>query len=751
MEAKRARRHGHPRRPALHAHERAGRPPRPDPRRAPTSPSSAASSATCSRATRYFREYVVPYTNAATILREDFRGHRGARRRVLRLRPRARQLRPRDLGVPGRPTSPRPPATARARDPAPSASRPTGRTPPTLRRRRPSATTRCSIRAASSRSSAATSPATRRRWSSEVCGVPRERSCAVADALMRQLGPRAHDAPSATPSAGRSTRPASRYIRAARDPPAAARATSAARAAGSWRCAATPRSRARPTSRRSTTCCPATCRCRARASGDGRSHDYVEREPPRGAAAGRSFAAVRRLAAEGLVRRRARRPRTTTASATCRGSPATTRTTRRCCAMLDGEVDGPLRDGREPGRRLRRTPACSARACAQLDWLVVRDLAEIETATFWRDAPEVAARRARARGHRHRGLPHARRGAHREGRARFTNTAAAAPVARQGGRARRATRARSCGSCTTSAGACGSSYAGSERPARPADRSTSPGTTRVDGPAARARRRGRAARRSTASTPTGRAARRLRASSRPTAPPRAAAGSTPASTPAASTRRPRATPGARSRATGSRPSGAGPGRRTAASSTTARRPIRRAARGRSASATSGGTPTPGRWTGDDVPDFPLDTAPDYRPPDDADGHRRDRRRRPVHHEGRRQGRGCSRPSGLRRRPAARRTTSRSSRRSPTRSIRSRRQSRRAARGRAPGQPVPPAAGEPAPSLPLRPHDLPPDRAPHGRRHVAAGCPWLAELQPEMFVRDLPRARGASAGSRTAAG
>ena len=59
------------------------------------------------------------------------------------------------------------------------------------------------------------------------------------------------------------------------DPPAAARATSAGRAAASWRCAGTRRSRARPTSRRSTTCCPATCRCRTP------THDATLRGLPR--------------------------------------------------------------------------------------------------------------------------------------------------------------------------------------------------------------------------------------------------------------------------------------------------------------------------------------------------------------------------------------------------------------------------------------------------------------------------------------
>ena len=73
------------------------------------------------------------------------------------------------------------------------------------------------------------------------------------------------------------------------------------------------------------------------------------------------------------------------------------------------------------------------------------------------------------------------------------------------------------------------------------------------------------------------------------------------------------------RAAGSRPSGRGRGRPTAASSTTAPRPTPRASRGRSARSTSGGTRRQGKWAGYDVPDFPVDKAPDYRPDDDAKG------------------------------------------------------------------------------------------------------------------------------------
>ena len=56
--------------------------------------------------------------------------------------------------------------------------------------------------------------------------------------------------------------------------------------------------------------------------------------------------------------------------------------------MLDGTVRGFLVVGENPAvgsanGKLHR------RALAQLDWLVVRDLVEIETATFWRDGPEI--------------------------------------------------------------------------------------------------------------------------------------------------------------------------------------------------------------------------------------------------------------------------------------------------------------------------------------------------------------------------
>ena len=56
--------------------------------------------------------------------------------------------------------------------------------------------------------------------------------------------------------------------------------------------------------------------------------------------------------------------------------------------MLDGGLDGFFVMGQNPAVGSQHA-GLQRRALAKLKWLVVRDLAEIETATFWRDAPEV--------------------------------------------------------------------------------------------------------------------------------------------------------------------------------------------------------------------------------------------------------------------------------------------------------------------------------------------------------------------------
>jgi formate dehydrogenase major subunit len=57
-------------------------------------------------------------------------------------------------------------------------------------------------------------------------------------------------------------------------------------------------------------------------------------------------------------------------------------------AMLDGQVKGYFLFGENPAVGSANS-GLHRRALAKLDWLVVRDLVEIESATFWRDAPEI--------------------------------------------------------------------------------------------------------------------------------------------------------------------------------------------------------------------------------------------------------------------------------------------------------------------------------------------------------------------------
>ena len=167
---------------------------------------------------------------------------------------------------------------------------------------------------------------------------------------------------------------------------------------------------------------------------------------------------------------------------------------------------------------------------------------------------------------------------------------------------------------------------------------------------------------------------------------------------------------------------------------------RRQARGRSASATCGGTPSEGKWTSlGDAPDFPPTKAPDYQPRRRREGDRGDRRRQAVHRCTRTGGAGCTRrraSSTARCRP----TTSRRSRRSPTRCTPSSR-TRRASVFHRPENPYNPSDGEPgAERVPVRAHDLPADRAPHGGRDVAHGAvPGRAAAR--VLLRGLAAARG----------
>ena len=101
--------------------------------------------------------------------------------------------------------------------------------------------------------------------------------------------------------------------------------------------------------------------------------------------------------------------------------------------MIDGKVYGYFLLGQNPAvgsahGRLQRL------GMANLDWLVVRDLAMIESATFWKDSPGGRDRRDRARAVPHRGVLLPRRLARGEGGHVHPDPADAA-VAGEGGRA----------------------------------------------------------------------------------------------------------------------------------------------------------------------------------------------------------------------------------------------------------------------------------------------------------------------------
>ena len=148
-------------------------------------------------------------------------------------------------------------------------------------------------------------------------------------------------------------------------------------------------------------------------------------------------------------------------------------------AQLDGTCTGYFLFGQNPAvgsanARMQRL------GMAKLDWLVVRDMVMIESATWWKDGPEIETGETAPRGHRHRGLLPARRRAHREGRQLHQHPAAAA-VAPSGRRAGRRCPQRPVVHLPPRTPDPG--QAGRLRPTRRTGRcSTSPGTTRRRAP-----------------------------------------------------------------------------------------------------------------------------------------------------------------------------------------------------------------------------------------------------------------------------
>ena len=401
----------------------------------------------------------------------------------------------------------------------------------------------------------------------------------------------------------------------------------------------------------------------------------------------------------------------------------------------------------EPRGRDRCTRASCARALAKLDWLVVRDLADIETARFWKDSPEVRSGELRPEdiGTEVFLMPCA---GHVEKEGSFTNTqrllqwrdkALDPPgdarsdlhfvyhlgAPHQGRTTRDSSDPRDWPIRNLTW-----DYPVHGRHARAERRGGPEGDQRLrDRDRAAGARLLRAARRRLDRVRLLDLLRRLRRRRQPGAPARA---------------------GRRRRPPGrlmSRRSGAGPGRTTAASSTTARRPIRRAGRGRSARSTSGGTRSRAEWAGYDVPDFPRDKRPDYSARRRRQGMDAIAGERPVHHDGRRPRAGCTRRAGLLdgplpthyepiESPVAQRALSRRSGANPA-----------AITWKRPENPLNPMESG---ALPDHRLDVPAHRAPHDGPDEPQ--PAVAGRAPARDVRrDRPGARRRARGSRTAAG
>ena len=126
---------------------------------------------------------------------------------------------------------------------------------PARRSTGPRATKRSSTRAASSRLSSGTTPATRRRWSKRYA-ERRRSSSSRSPTCWQRTQDVSEPAPSATRLAGRS-RATARKSFARQGSCNSCLATWGAPAAASWHCEATHRSRDRPTCRRCSICCPA--------------------------------------------------------------------------------------------------------------------------------------------------------------------------------------------------------------------------------------------------------------------------------------------------------------------------------------------------------------------------------------------------------------------------------------------------------------------------------------------------------------
>ena len=433
---------------------------------------------------------------------------------------------------------------------------------------------------------------------------------------------------------------------------------------------------------------------------------YIEREDGARRLVGKRTPTSSRCSRRGGAR--PRRRRTTSASTTCRASTTTTRDYWTVAADARREGQGVHRRRREPRGRSANGSA-QRLGLAKLDWLVVRDLVEIETAAFWYDSPEIeSGELARSRSRPRCSSCRPARTSRRTARSRTPSGCCSGTTRRS---SRRRTAAPSSGSTTTSArrSRSGSRSRRSRGTGRSSDLTWDyPEQGEIEEPSASAvlaeingvRREGPAPRGLQAAE-GGRLdelrlldlLRRLRRRRQQGGAPQAALGA--------------GVHGARV--------GAGRGRRTAGCSTTAPRRIPTASRGRSGRSSSGGTSEQGSGRARTRPTSTRRSRPTTCRPTGARA-RRDRRRPPVHHAGRR-ARLALRPAGARGRAAA--DALRAARvavRQPA--LPQRANPRRQQNKELAEDPYNPVATSRRRAVPVRRHDLPAHRAPHRRRHVA---------------------------------
>ena len=330
-----------------------------------------------------FREYVTAYTNASFLVDESFQGHRGSRRVVQRLRRRDRVLRSVDLALrvdePGRRDG------AGAKERAAPDQHGSGGAPieggagdipadPTLQH------PRC-VYQILKRHYARYTPEMVER----VCGVPAEQFLEVAQGVGGELRPRAHGGAGVQRGLDAALRGRAVHPRRGDHPAAAGQHRPARR-----RRDRAARAREHPGfDRRADAVQPAARLPR----------DAARRATPRWPTTSTASSATTRKAS-GTTPIRTWSPcsRSTGASGATaendycfdylpriNGDHGTYRTVMD---MVDGKVFGYFLLGQNPAvgsahGRLQRL------GMANLDWLVVRDLVEIESATFWKDSPEI--------------------------------------------------------------------------------------------------------------------------------------------------------------------------------------------------------------------------------------------------------------------------------------------------------------------------------------------------------------------------